>query len=99
MTSDKLASLLDKQVDAFTSIEKAHAKHIEEVLANHRFQIAQLMLHESPEPFVRVVFEHLRNGLRQTAQAEGGTVDAEDARCLLRILDRMELTALEGKPL
>lgn len=37
--------------------------------------------------------------LVQVTINEAGLADAEDARYLLRILDRMELSALEGKPL
>ncbi|QLN81854.1 hypothetical protein [Klebsiella grimontii] len=90
--------LLEQQVDQMTAVLKSHASHIESMLAQHRFQVAQLALHNSPEPFVREVFNHLRNRLVQVTINEAGLADAEDARYLLRILDRMELSALEGKP-
>ena len=90
--------LLQQQADQMTAVLKSHASHIESMLAQHRFQVAQLALHNSPDPFVREVFNHLRDRLVQVTINEAGLADAEDARYLLRILDRMELSALEGKP-
>ncbi|AUV95461.1 hypothetical protein HV192_30190 (plasmid) [Klebsiella oxytoca] len=90
--------LLEQQAEQMTAVLKSHASHIESMLAKHRFQVAQLALHNSPEPFVREVFNHLRDRLVQVTINEAGLADAEDARYLLRILDRMELSALEGKP-
>ena len=92
-------SLLDKQASQMTSVLNCHADRIESMLAQHRFQVAQLVLHESPEPFVREIFNHLRARLVQITIDESGLADADDARCLIRILDRMEQSALEGKPL
>lgn len=92
-------ALLEQQVGQVTAVLKSHAAHIESMLAQHRFQVAQLALHNSPEPFVREVFNHLRDRLVQVTINEAGLADADDARYLLRILDRMELSALEGKPL
>ncbi|MDK9585437.1 hypothetical protein [Lelliottia wanjuensis] len=95
----KLTDLLDKQADVLTALTKGHAGQIEGILAAHRFKIVQLVLHESPEPFVREIFDRLRDDLRSTAHEQSGLADGEDARCLLRILDRMQIAALEGKPL
>lgn len=58
-------ALLEQQADQMTSVLKSHAAHIESMLAQHRFQVAQLALHNSPEPFVREVFNHLRDRLVQ----------------------------------
>lgn len=99
MNDRKITDLLDKHADVLATIVSSNAAHIESALANHRFRVAQLVLHESPEPFVREVFNHLKNGLKQVIAEEPGLADAEDARCLLRMLNRMELAALEGKPL
>jgi tRNA splicing ligase len=90
--------LLEQQAYQMTAVLKSHASHIESMLAQHRFQVVQLALHNSPEPFVREVFNRLRDRLVQVTINEAGLADAEDARYLLRILDRMELSALEGKP-
>ncbi|HBS3054498.1 MULTISPECIES: hypothetical protein [Klebsiella] len=43
-------ALLEQQADQMTSVLKSHAAHIESMLAQHRFQVAQLALHNSPEP-------------------------------------------------
>ncbi|WP_407261547.1 hypothetical protein [Klebsiella quasipneumoniae] len=53
-------ALLEQQADQMTSVLKSHAAHIENMLAQHRFQVAQLALH-NPEPFVHEVFNHLRD--------------------------------------
>ncbi|STW78371.1 Uncharacterised protein [Klebsiella pneumoniae] len=55
-------ALLEQQVDQVTAVLKSHAAHIESMLAQHRFSgRARLALHNSPEPFVREVFNHLRD--------------------------------------
>ncbi|ENI6631716.1 hypothetical protein ABZM66_004807 [Citrobacter freundii] len=94
-----LKSILDRQAKQVDSVFESHKAHIESMLNQHRFQVAQLVLHESPEPFVREIFNYLRDRLVQVTIDEAGLADADDARHLIRTLDRMELSALEGKPL
>lgn len=86
----ELTALLDRQSSSLASIISGNAVHIERLLSHHRCQVAELLLRESPEPFVREVFDRLRNSLRAVVISESGCADAEDARCLLRIIDRME---------
>lgn len=86
----ELTALLDKQSSALASMFNGNAVHVERLLSHHRCQVAGLLLRESPEPFVREVFDRLRNNLQAVVTSEPGSADAEDARCLLRIINRME---------
>lgn len=86
----ELTALLDRQSSSLSSIISGNAVHIERLLSHHRCQVAELLLRESPEPFVREIFDRLRNNLQAVITSEPGSADAEDARCLLRIINRME---------
>ena len=97
--SRALEDLLDKQAAALKSAVNGHAAHLDSLLSSHRLAVAQLVLHESPHPFVREVFESLRRHLREIIIEEAGCADAEDCFPLLRLLDRMEKNVLEGKGL
>lgn len=86
----ELTTLLNKQSEALAATINGNTVCIERLLANHRHQVAELLLRESPEPFVREVFARLRRSLQAVVISEPGTADAGDARCLLHIIDRME---------
>lgn len=92
----ELKGILDKQAEQLASTVESHKAHIESLLAHHRFKVAQLVLRKSPEHFVREIFNHFRAGLVQITIDEGGCADADDARRLICMLDRMESSALKG---
>lgn len=90
-----IEELLQQQADRLDAVATRQMEDLELVLAGHRFKLAEIALKQSPAPFVREVFAELRRGFEETAKLEAGTVDAEEANSLLRIMKRVEKGFME----
>ncbi|AIR07146.1 hypothetical protein JT31_21785 [Cedecea neteri] len=95
MNNLSIEALLQHQADQLAAVADRQMKDLELILAGHRFKMAEIALQQSPAPFVREVFEALRRGFEDTAKLEAGTVDAEEASSLLRIMKRIEKEFME----
>lgn len=87
--------LIDRHTEEVRRAVDGHSRHMEVMIQRQRLELVELFVASQPHDFALDVVEILKAPLRGF-EKEMGTVDGDDARCLMRMLDRL-LEKLHGK--
>jgi hypothetical protein len=95
--SREVVKMLEQHEKQLQAVLQSQTAQLERVLHQHEHRLAEIMLAETP-----VLQDVVLGGMQRWLQAiiieEAGLADAEDARCLLRTVNRMRNTiSTEGK--
>lgn len=95
--SREVVKMLEQHEKQLQSVLQSQTAQLERVLHQHEHRLAEIMLAETPV-LQDVVLGGIQRWLQAIITEEAGLADAEDARCLLRIVNRMRNTiSTKGK--
>lgn len=95
--SREVMKMLEQHERQLQSVLQSQTAQLERVLHQHEHRLAEIMLAETPV-LQDVVLGGMQRWLQAIITEEAGLADAEDARGLLRIVNRMRNTiSTKGK--
>lgn len=81
-------SLLEKQQDELNEAIASHHKRLSRMVKRHQLELAEVMLAELPEDKLGDIAAMIKVPLQWIVENEGHLADGDDARWLIKAVDR-----------